>query len=164
MSIALAHRPPPAGLRPQTHVTARASTHNLVRVRTNGWDRVRFFGWLDHRIIVVGIPDMQTLADLSGVSHSALSNWRSGKYRPKLESLSALAKPLKTSEEVVWAEAGILPAAQLGVAVEEDLHIRSIRESSLSKVQQDRLIAMYQEDLQRAVERSRQQLELLGGE
>lgn len=147
-------------------MTADCSAPNLVRVRTNGWDAARFFRWLDRRIKQVEppIPDMQSLAELSGVSHSALSNWRSGKYRPKLESLSALAKPLRIAEEVVWAEAGIMPAAQLGVASTEDEHVRSIRESSLSRAKQDLLIAMYQDDLQRAVERSRQQIELLSKE
>lgn len=78
--------------------------------REPAWDRDGFFDWLDQRIAEVEppIPDMQSLADLAEISHSALSNWRSGKYKPSLDTLRQLAKPLKVPVDVVWSRAGLI--------------------------------------------------------
>jgi transcriptional regulator with XRE-family HTH domain len=137
----------------------------VVRMRTQEpprkpWNREGFFGWLDRRITQVNpsIPDMQTLAALSGVSHSALSNWRKGKYRPSLDSLSMLAEPLQVAKETVWAEAGIVPELEAPTTAEERWGEMMIRSSSLSDAAKERLLALHREDMRRQREEAERQL------
>lgn len=172
MSTATLHPQSAGRLRPRTHVTSEQDAGNLVRMRTQEpapkpWKREAFFRWLDRRISQVDppIPDMQTLANLSGVSHSALSNWRKGKYRPSLDSLSLLAGPLQVTKEAVWAEAGIVPDLDPAPTAEEQWGEMMIRSSSLSDAAKERLLASHREEMRRTrdeVERRlREKIDLL---
>lgn len=135
----------------------------VVRMRTQeprAWNREGFFRWLDRRITQIKPPivDMQSLAGLSGVSHSALSNWRKGKYRPSLDSLSLLAGPLQVNRETVWAEAGILPEIEAAPSAEEQWGEMMIRSSNLSDAAKERLLAVHREDMRRQREEAERQL------
>lgn len=148
----------------------------VVRVRTQEgqdkmsgkpWRRVKFFQWLDRRIKEVDPPirDMQHLADLCGdeLSHSALSNWRSGKHRPHIDKLAVLAGPLQTSKEAVWAEAGIGPGADTTVIGSEDRGIAMITASSLPEALKQKLIETHLEEIRRGQEeRERRLRETIG--
>lgn len=170
MPASLTDRPPPARLRAQTHVTGPRKTHNLVRMRTQlgGWNREAFFAWLDQRIKVVNppIPDMQTLADMSKISHSALSNWRSGKYKPSLESLAALAPVLKVAKEYIWARAGLVSGDLREMITEEDhAGLDVIETSNLDRDAKDKLKVMYLariiRDREERMRQLREQIDLL---
>lgn len=141
-------------LRSLTHVTPAILSTSFVRVRTQddqgtakSWRREPFFAWLDRRCAELGIKTMQALADLCGpaLSHSALSNWRSGKWRPTMDKLRVLAGPLQVPEETVLYEAGMLPAVP-----EEDRGIAMIATSGLPDAAKAMLLDMYQEDVRRA--------------
>lgn len=163
----------PGFVRDFASVTTMEESPTIVRVNTGvveKWpERDDFFKWFDYWRDKGQFKNDFEVAKLAKLNHSSISAWRGGRQRPNAFSLSAVARVFNRPAREAWAHAGLLTdadLAEMGVATpsEQDEHIRAIRESSLSKDKQDLLIAMYQDDLQRAIARSRQQLELLGEE
>lgn len=132
--------------------------------KPNSWNRAEFFAWLDRAIgeAQPPIPDMATLAALSGISHSTLSTWRSGKYRPTQDKLTLIANVLKKPRRDVWLIAGLVDADDVvGSTPIQDGHeptaderraIALIQQSKLSDVLKRRLIADHLEEMRRARE------------
>lgn len=162
MLAATTERPSPADVCDHTSETDHLHVGTIVRVSTHNagrWPRDQFVAWLNNAMEKAGIKNDYELAQLAKIDHSSISSWRSGRQWPSPAKLTAIATVLNRPAKEAWVKAG-----RLAPADEEDDHIRAIRESSLSKAQQDMLIAMYREDMQRAGERVRQQIELLSNE
>lgn len=167
----MVHRHGPATVCDFASVTDLASAPKIVRVNTGEamkWrESVAFFDWYDYWRDQKRFKNDFEVAKLAGLNHSSISAWRSGRQRPNVFSLSAIARVFDRPAREAWARAGLLTdadLAEMAAASAEDEHIREIRGSSLSKAKQDLLIEMYRQDLQRAAERSRQQMELLNEE
>jgi transcriptional regulator with XRE-family HTH domain len=137
--------------------------------KSNGWNREEFFAWLDRAIAEAQppIPDMAALAALSGISHSTLSTWRSGKYRPTQDKLTLIANVLKKPRRDVWLMAGLVDAADVGGPAIRDDHeptaedrraIQMIRDSKLSEPAKKMLIERYLEKVRRAERELREDL------
>lgn len=171
MSTSLAERPPPGHMREGTHVTTRAGHPKVVRVRTQPkpWDREGFFSWLDQRMKELDIPDIQTLCDMARpkISASAPSKWRSGRHRPTLEALEALASPLKVTKEFLWARAGLIgEASQIqALTPEEQAGIDIIEAANLDDGAKEKLkvihLANVLRDRQERLRQLREQIDLL---
>lgn len=144
---------------PRAHKSA-----NLVSVRTSKpWNRIEFFVWLDSVLSTSTIPHVSRLAEEADISPSTISNWKTGKQRPTLDKLEAIANVLGVPRSVVWAKAGLLGDDDLSAAAvnlsesvgisdsvtgivteasaDDRMAIAQIRASKLSKPMQDRLIA-----------------------
>lgn len=167
----MVHRHGPATVCDFANVTIAHNAPKIVRVNTGDrpkWpDRDNFFDWFDHWRDEKKFKNDSEVAGAAGLNHSSISAWRSGRQRPNAFSLSDIARVFGRPAREAWARAGLLTEADFAEMVTLDAqekHIREIRESSLSKVQQDLLIAMYREDMQRAADRVRQQIELLSKE
>lgn len=92
----------------RTRVTGRATAPNLVRVRTVEWpERDAFIAHLDRLKDVRGFRYDVALAEAAEISHSAISNWRSGKQRPSLAAIRKLAAALDVDQHDLAARAGV---------------------------------------------------------
>lgn len=99
---------PGANVRERSHVTGRATVPNLVRVRTVDWpERDAFIAHLDRLKDQRGFRYDVALAEAADISHSAISNWRSGKQRPSLTAITKLAAALDVNAHDLAARAGV---------------------------------------------------------
>lgn len=95
-------------VREGTHVTGRATVPNLVRVRTVDWpEREAFIAHLDRLKDARGFRYDAALAEAAEISHSAISNWRSGKQKPSLTAITKLAAALDVNAHDLAARAGV---------------------------------------------------------
>lgn len=95
-------------VREHAHVTGRAAVPNLVRVRTVEWpEREAFIAHLDRLKQQRGIRYDVALAEMADISHSAISNWRSGKQRPSLTAITRIAAALDVDKHDLAARAGV---------------------------------------------------------
>lgn len=95
-------------VRAGTHVTARVAVPNLVRVRTVEWpERDAFVAHLDRLKDARGYRYDVALAEAADISHSAISNWRSGKQKPSLTAITKLAAALDVNAHDLAARAGV---------------------------------------------------------
>lgn len=102
------HGPDLRESRARTHVTGRAEVPNLVRVRTVEWpEREAFIAHLDRLKDARGFRYDVALAEAAEISHSAISNWRSGKQRPSLTAIRKLAAALDVDHHDLAARAGV---------------------------------------------------------
>ena len=154
---------PPAHLLASVHVHERQRGRTLVSVRKEmkPWRRVEFFVFLASQMAAHDppIPDLQALAELAQINSSTLSRWKTGKTRPNLDTLYALADALGIARAEMVERAGILddgpPPGRDATAAGDDETVRRIRQSKLSRVQQDRLISTYRAELSAAAQRKR---------
>lgn len=113
MATATRDRPPPASLRLVTQVTGQKRLAKNVRVRTQRpWRREKFFTYLEQEIAQADppIPHVTRLAEMAGISPSTISNWKTGKQRPTLDKLTAIARVLGKPRREVWLQAGLVDA------------------------------------------------------
>ncbi|MFE9192020.1 helix-turn-helix domain-containing protein [Micromonospora sp. NPDC007208] len=95
-------------VRAVTHVTGRATVPRFVRVRTVEWpERDAFIAHLDRLKEARGFRYDVALAEAADVSHSAISNWRSGKQKPSLTAITKLAAALDVNPHDLAARAGV---------------------------------------------------------
>lgn len=95
-------------VRERTHVTGRAFVGDPVRVRTVEWpEREAFIAHLDRLKQQRGIRYDVALAEMADISHSAISNWRSGKQKPSLVAIMKLADALDVDKQDLAARAGV---------------------------------------------------------
>lgn len=95
-------------VRDRTHVTGRASVPHHLRVRTVEWpEREAFIAHLDRLKQQRGIRYDVALAEAAEISHSAISNWRSGKQKPSLANVIKLADALDVDRQDLAARAGV---------------------------------------------------------
>lgn len=116
MRAALIDRAQPADLRDQKQVTAIKRPATNVRVGTQRpWRREAFFRYLEREIAQADppIPHLTRLAELAGLSPSTISYWKSGKQRPTLDKLAAIAKVLGKHRRELWLEAGLVEAGDI---------------------------------------------------
>jgi transcriptional regulator with XRE-family HTH domain len=92
-------------------MTRRISSPKTVRVRTQRpWRREEFFRYLEREIAHAQppIPHVTRLAELAGLSPSTISNWKTGKQRPTLDKLTAIADVLDKPRSELWLQAGLV--------------------------------------------------------
>ena len=95
-------------VRDRTHVTGRAAVPDSVRVRTVDWpEREAFIAHLDRLKESRGFRYDVALAEAAEISHSAVSNWRSGKQKPSLTAITKLAAALNVNAHDLAARAGV---------------------------------------------------------
>lgn len=127
MTATAISRPPPAYLRVDTQMTRRTSRAKNVRVRTQRpWRREEFFRYLEREIARAQppIPHVTRLAELAGLSPSTLSNWKTGKQRPTLDRLTAIANVLGKPRRELWLEAGLVAGDDVNAEEPEELDPR----------------------------------------
>ncbi|MGC5019055.1 helix-turn-helix domain-containing protein [Micromonospora sp. DT47] len=79
-----------------------------MRVRTVDWpEREAFIAHLDRLKAQRGIRYDVALAESAEISHSAISNWRSGKQKPSLGHVMKLADALDVDRQDLAARAGV---------------------------------------------------------
>lgn len=95
-------------VREHAHVTGRATVGQDLRVRTVDWpEREAFIAHLDRLKQQRGIRYDVALAEAAEISHSAISNWRSGKQRPSLTAIVRVAEALDVDKHDLAARAGV---------------------------------------------------------
>lgn len=173
MTAITAHLARTGEMRVITQVTVAKKTDNLVRVRTpRPWNKERFFDWLLTEMSRANpsIPHLGRLAELAGLHPSTLSNWKTGKQRPTLDKLSAIADVLGKPRRDVWLIAGLVETEDVESAgraetAEEQWGEMLIRSSNLSEAAKERLLAVHREDMRRqraeAERQLREKIELL---
>lgn len=168
MTTANGHRP--AQVTAFTHVTERPQSRILVNVRKEmkPWNRVAFFVFLADQMAahVPLVPDLQSLADMAQINASTMSKWKTGKTRPTVDSLYAIADALGLKRSEVVARSGILDDGPGGMASKTgdaglDHNIQRIRSSRLPKAAQDRLVETYLADKAAHEERLARDIALL---
>ncbi|WP_422744253.1 helix-turn-helix domain-containing protein [Micromonospora sp. WMMD754] len=77
-------------------------------MRTVEWpEREAFVAHLDRLKEARGFRYDVALAEAADISHSAISNWRSGKQKPSLAAITKLASALDVSAHDLAARAGV---------------------------------------------------------
>lgn len=160
-----------AHVRTHAHVTARTDPLYVVRVRTNEWpEHTAFISHIDRRRRQAGFATWQALSYATGISHTTISNWRSGKQRPSMDKLYPLAEALGEPDTAhSLAElAGIVDAERFGragPAVKRDEGEELILNSGASPAQIKRMLERYHRKLdasrREAIEDITEQLDLL---
>jgi transcriptional regulator with XRE-family HTH domain len=120
VTTTVSERPPPARLRDRKQMTSSVITYNDVSVRNpRPWKRETFFKYLEVEMARANppIPHLAALAELAGLSPSTISYWKSGKQRPTMERLAAIAEVLRKPRRELWLEAGLIDAEDLGEGV-----------------------------------------------
>jgi transcriptional regulator with XRE-family HTH domain len=79
------------------------------------WPREEFVAWLDAVKARLGLEKDAHLAEYFGIGHTLISNWRSGKQRPSMATLSTMAAALKEDPRELWVLAGWYNAVDLGL-------------------------------------------------
>lgn len=158
MGGSMLQRPRPGDLRAITQVTKSRRPGSLVRVITQSakrWNREEFFAWLEsgetNALSRAEIPHVGRLAELAGISPSTISKWRSGKMRPTVATLTAIARVLNVKRRDILLVAGLLDEADLttveGQREDEELSaeerevIAKVNASGLSASQKKIVIA-----------------------
>lgn len=102
-------------VRTRADVTIAGGPPYGVRMRTDRWpQREAFVAYLDDLRKRRGFRTNLALADASGVSHTAISNWRQGKQRPSLESLQQIAEVLGVPAHTLAEMAGVVDPSRFG--------------------------------------------------
>src|SRR5215475_6289724 len=83
---------------------------------------------------------LRKLSELAGISNPYLSQIERGLRKPSAEILQQIAKALRISAETLYIRAGILEERE----GEGDLVAAILRDPSLTEVQKQNLIAVYQ--------------------
>ncbi len=105
----------PVNVRTRTRVTARAAVPNVLHVRTQEWpQQAEFLAQLDRLKERHGIRYDAALAEVAGISHTAISNWRLGKVRPSTAALTRLADALDEPSHPLIVAAGIIQGMPAG--------------------------------------------------
>lgn len=97
-------------------MTRIKNAHKNMRVRTQKlWRRDEFFRYLELEIGYAQppIPHVTRLAELAGLSPSTISNWKTGKQRPTLDKLAAIANVLGKPRRELWLQAGLVEAGDV---------------------------------------------------
>lgn len=117
------HDPPGTlGVRVHTDVTIDAQLGQDLCVPTRSdWPQVEFVAWLDATKARLGYEKDAHLAEHFGIGHTLISNWRSGKQRPSMATLSTVAAALKEDPRELWVLAGWYSAVDLGLVKDEQL-------------------------------------------
>ncbi|MBC9001315.1 helix-turn-helix domain-containing protein [Micromonospora aurantiaca (nom. illeg.)] len=124
------------------------------------WNREAFFRWLDaaRKNAVPPIPHDGALAELAGISHSTLSNWRNGKQRPTTDKLAAIADVLGVPARDLWVLAGLMEPDQVGLAeVPSPAHLPPEDEESIRMIMASDLPEDVKADLVGEIRRLQQQ-------
>ena len=98
-----------------------------MRVRTQRpWRREAFFRYLEREIAHAQppIPHVTRLAELAGLSPSTISNWKTGKQRPTLDKLTAIADVLGKPRRELWLQAGLVAGDDVNTEEPEELDPR----------------------------------------
>jgi transcriptional regulator with XRE-family HTH domain len=99
-------------VRARTRVTGCAPVPNVVHVRTRDWpEQEAFLGQLDQLKKRHRITYDSALAELAGISHTAISNWRNGKQKPSATLISRIAEAVKEPAHPLLVAAGLIEGA-----------------------------------------------------
>jgi len=165
-SMQIARRPAQMPAGKHVHERERARILVTVRKEMKPWRRVEFFIYLADQMAAhqPPVPDLQSLADMARINSSTFSKWKSGKTRPTIATLYAIAEAFGLPKAEVVSKAGILDdddQRRPGMAAGLDPNIQRIRDSRLAPVYQQKLIDQYLADRAAAEERVKQGIELL---
>lgn len=86
--------------------------------RTSNWPVERFNTYLRKLMDANGIADFAVLSRLTGVTQTALSNWRRGLGRPSFEGLAQIAPTLRVKPVLLWLQAGLVSPSDLDLSAE----------------------------------------------
>lgn len=174
-STDVATKPPPAYVRASTNATGVFAPTNIVSVGTHDawprddWPRDAFFDWFDRVRPAAGFKNEYEFSRAAGISHSAISGWRSGRQRPSMALLSKVAKALDIAPREVWLKAGLVDEQDVAPASTRDDHepaaadrraIQLIRDSKLSEPAKRMLIDRYLEKVRRAERELREDIKV----
>lgn len=100
----------PAGRPPlsRARVTVAGRIPSLVGMGGAKWPVGDFNDYVEAAMAGAGIKDREELAELSGLSPTQLSNWKSGKSQPSRKSLEKMAKPLRVPLRNLLLQAGLM--------------------------------------------------------
>lgn len=89
-----------------------------VPTRTE-WPQHDFLDWLDATKRRLGLHRDAHLADHLGIGHTLISNWRSNKQRPSMETLNKIAAVLHEDPRRLWVLAGWTNAVDVGLLADD---------------------------------------------
>lgn len=174
--IDVATKPPPAHVRLATNVARVFAPTNIVSVGTHDawprddWPRDAFFDWFDRVRPAAGFKNEYEFSRAAGISHSAISGWRSGRQRPSMATLSKVGKALGVAPREVWLVAGLVNEQDVAPAIAQDGRepaaedrraIEMIRSSKLSEPAKKMLIDRYLDKVRRAEAELREDMKVL---
>lgn len=100
----------PATLHARKRVTARAQVPSLLHVRDDWPEQADFIALIDDYKARRNLRFDSSLAEAAGINQTALTNWRKGKVKPSLVSVTRIAEALGISPSHLAAVAGIITA------------------------------------------------------
>lgn len=87
-------------------------------------EREAFLGWLDDVKRRLSLGSDNQLAQYFSIGHTLISNWRNGRQRPSMETLTQIARSVGEDPRRLWILGGIAEAADVGLD-ERDLILAS---------------------------------------
>jgi transcriptional regulator with XRE-family HTH domain len=100
----------------RTDETAPSAARQATSVPAQtDWSQADFVAWLDGLKKDLNLGSDYKLAELLGISHSMISSWRSGRTKPSMDTLMAIAERRGIAPQDLWVLAGLVDPRVVGV-------------------------------------------------
>jgi transcriptional regulator with XRE-family HTH domain len=97
-------------------INALVRNDDCVPTSKDPWPQDEFLAWLDAiRDRKLKVSNDLQLAGRLGIGHSLISNWRNGRQRPSMDTLTKVARAVGEDPRRLWVLAGVADASDVGL-------------------------------------------------